>query len=133
MAPVVLLHAAEERMVQWRRHLICAAQNAYVEAWQSAWTAGCAARWHGQPFRSRLYRKGPLRHAWIAGWNWANRQPDRRKNRRTNPSWTTHRSVERRALRRAATTGVLGLGLIAIVSWMLQKRADAVATTERIE
>jgi hypothetical protein len=112
-------------MVEWRRHLIFAAQNAYVEAWQSAWTTGCAARWQGQAFRTRPYRDQAMSNAWIAGWNWADAQPNRRKNRRTNPSWVTHRNVERRALRRTAIGGMLGLGVIAIVRWVLQQRPAA--------
>lgn len=122
MAPAALLYAAEQRVGQWRRNLIFAAQNAYVEAWHSAWTAGCAARWHGHPFQSRPYRKGALNDAWIAGWNWAHTQPDRRKNRRTNPSWVTHRNVERRALRRVALGGMFGLAVVSIVRWVLQRR-----------
>ena len=133
MAPAALLYAVERRIVEWRRHLILAAQNRYVEAWQSAWSAGCAARWHGQPFRSRPYRSKPLSNAWIAGWDWADGQPDRRTNRRRNPSWVTHRNTERRAVRRAAMVGVVGLGVVAIVSWILQKRSASGIAGRRLE
>jgi hypothetical protein len=121
MAPAALLYAAEQKMARWRRHLISAAQDAYVEAWQSAWTAGCAAGWHGQPLRAP-HRHGALSDAWHAGWNWAHTQPNRRKNRRRNPSWVTHRNVERRALRRVAIGQLFGLAVIAIVRWLLQRR-----------
>jgi hypothetical protein len=113
---------------RWRRRRIAAAQDAYVEAWQTAWTEGCAAAWAGQLVTSRPYRRGPQSDAWTAGWNWAQTQCDRRDPSRVdaNNSAARWRSAERRRrhLVNAAKGGALGLTIFAVVRWFVRDRSN---------
>jgi len=111
---------------RWRRRRIAAAQDAYVEAWQTAWTEGCTAAWAGQPVTSRPHRRGPQSDAWTAGWNWAQTQCDRRDPSRVdaNNSPPRSRSAERRRqLVNAAKGGAVGLTIFAVVRWFARNRS----------
>ena len=119
-----VLRAVDRTLAEWRRNWIAFAQQAYVEAWQAAWTEGCSARWAGQPFESRPYRDAPKSDAWSAGWKWAHTQPDRRKRWRIDPNWAARRRFERRrAVMNAAKGGIVSFTLVAIARWMLRSSA----------
>jgi hypothetical protein len=55
-------------------------QDAYVAAWKAAWSEGCDARWRGLPVDAIPHKRGVARSAWLAGWQWASGQPDRRSS-----------------------------------------------------
>lgn len=109
---------------EWRRNRMIAAQDWYVEAWQSAWAEGASARWNGQPPTVRSYRDAPQREAWTAGWMWANRQPDRRVRSRIDPNWAIRtRRERRRAMMSHAKRGMWTVALIMVARWMWQSQA----------
>jgi hypothetical protein len=116
---------------QWRRRRIAAAQDAYVESWQAAWTEGCSSGWAGQPLTSLPYRRNPLRDAWAAGWNWAQTHPDRRDPSRVEPLRSMVRRVDterRRQLVSAAKGGALSLTVVAAARWLLRRPRTHTAT-----
>jgi hypothetical protein len=63
---------------RWRNRRATARQDKYVAAWKAAWTDGCNARWRGVAVERNPHRRGVSRDAWVAGWQWAGTQPDRR-------------------------------------------------------
>src|SRR3982074_2206695 len=66
----------------WLRGRGAPRDNAYVRRWKEAWSAGRDARWAGVRREDVPYRPSPDRDAWLAGWNWAGTQPDRRDQKR---------------------------------------------------
>ena len=63
---------------------------------KQAWTQGCEARWHGSNRESVPQKKGPAHDAWVAGWLWADTQPDRRDaSRLTSRAHGRRRSTDR--------------------------------------
>ena len=62
----------------WRRRRSEARDDQYIRMWKRAWTQGCDARWHGGSRDQVPFSSGPEHDAWLAGWNWADIQPDRR-------------------------------------------------------
>jgi len=84
-----LIRAAEwlgRTLGDWRRRRVESRDDAYIRAWKRAWAAGCEAHWHGAARDAVPYWKGPEHDAWLAGWLWAETQPDRRDASR-NPSF----------------------------------------------
>ena len=71
--------------------------DAYIRAWKAAWVQGCESRWRGQTREAVPHRSGPEHDAWLAGWAWADTQPDRRDASR--PASRAH------ARRRSTDTG----------------------------
>lgn len=63
---------------QWRRDRAERRDAAYIAMWKTAWSHGCEARWSGSAREAVPHRNGPKHDAWLAGWNWADTQPDRR-------------------------------------------------------
>jgi hypothetical protein len=113
----------------WQQRRIAAAQDAYVESWKAAWTEGCNASWAGDPVTAIPFRQGPQRDAWMAGWNWAQTQPDRRDPSRADsngPAALRRNAERRRHLVSAAKGGALSLTVYAAARWFsrLRSRAD---------
>src|SRR3954454_21621500 len=79
----------------WQRHLAALRDEEVVRRWQQAWVAGRDARWGGAAQEAVPYRQSMPRQAWLAGWLWANTQPDRRNalrpDRRAQPRPTPSR------------------------------------------
>ena len=76
-----LVRAAEwlgRTLGDWRRRRGESRDDRYIRTWKRAWTRGCDARWHGSTRTDVPFREGPEHDAWLAGWNWADTQPDRR-------------------------------------------------------
>lgn len=81
-----LVRAAEwlgRTLGDWRRRRGESRDDQFIRVWKQAWTRGCEARWHGHPREDVPNRSGPEHDAWLAGWNWADTQPDRRDPSRT--------------------------------------------------
>lgn len=80
-----LIRAAEwlgRTLGDWRRRRTELRDDAYIRVWKRAWTQGCEARWHGDAREDVPHRKGPEHDAWMAGWLWADTQPNRRDGTR---------------------------------------------------
>jgi hypothetical protein len=110
----------------WQQRRITAAQDAYVEMWQAAWTEGCNAAWANEPLTAVPHRSGPKHDAWRAGWNWAHTQPDRRdpmRKDRQNPSAVWKSGERRRHLLSAAKGGALSLTMFAAARWFSRVRS----------
>ena len=76
-----LIRAAEwlgRTLGDWRRRRTGLRDDEYIRVWKRAWTQGCEARWHGEARDDVPHRTGPEHDAWLAGWLWADTQPDRR-------------------------------------------------------
>ena len=106
----------------WRRRRAVAKQDAFVEAWKTAWCEGCHRRWEGGPRDQPAYAQDHQRAAWVAGWEWADAHPDRRR-----PSGPLVRDYRRSADRRArfargARRGIAGLALVAVARWWWRRR-----------
>ena len=101
----------------WRRRRETAAQDAFVQAWKTAWAEGCRHRWEGGSRGAPSHVQDDQRAAWVAGWHWADAHPDRR--RPDGPSLRGYRrSTDRRArLARTARRGLVGLTLVAAARW----------------
>lgn len=67
---------------QWRRDRTERRDAAYIRMWKAAWVLGCEARWGGGAREEVPHKNGPAHDAWLAGWNWADLQPDRRDTTR---------------------------------------------------
>lgn len=81
-----LVRAAEwlgRTLGDWRRRRTATRDDEYIRMWKRAWTQGCEARWHGRTRDEVPVKKGPEHDAWVAGWLWADTQPDRRDGSRT--------------------------------------------------
>ena len=115
-----------EVLTAWRRRRAASKQDAFVEAWKTAWTEGCNRRWQGGPRDEIPYAQDDdQRAAWLAGWQWAEAHPDRRQ-RDGSPARGNRRSTDRRArLTRGARQGVAGLMLLAVARWWWRRRGIA--------
>ncbi len=81
-----LVRAAEwlgRTLGEWRRQRSERRNDEFIRLWKRAWTQGCEARWRGVDRAGVPHRKGPEHDAWLAGWLWADTQPDRRDATRT--------------------------------------------------
>lgn len=84
-----LVRAAEwlgRTLGDWRRRRTKLRDDHYIRVWKRTWTQGCHARWGGESRERLPYKKSPERDAWLAGWLWADTQPDRRDPSRGTPS-----------------------------------------------
>ena len=98
-----LVRAAEwlgRTLGHWRRTRAGRRDDAYIRSWKEAWTEGCEARWQGHDRSALRYKKNPQKDAWMAGWLWADTQPDRRDGSRQANHW----HARRRATDRSDTT-----------------------------
>ena len=89
-----LVRAAEwlgRTLGQWRRLRAGRRDDAYIRSWKQAWTEGCEARWQGQDRTALRYKKNPQKDAWMAGWLWADTQPDRRDKTKPANQWHARR------------------------------------------
>jgi hypothetical protein len=109
----------------WRRRRAVAKQDAFVEAWKTAWSDGCRRRWEGGPRDEPPYSQDEQRAAWVAGWEWADAHPDRR--RQSGPLVTGYRrSMDRRAqFARGARRGIAAFALVAVARWWWRRRGLA--------
>lgn len=98
--------------------------DAYVAQWKRAWTAGAQARWNGAPQGGNPHRSGsPMHKAWIAGWGWADKQPDRRIPSTVRFATPQRRAADRTStLRRSAQAGAVGLSALAVAGWLWRGR-----------
>jgi ribosome modulation factor len=85
---------------RWQRHRAASRDEEFVRRWQQAWVAGRDARWGGAIQDAVPYRQPVQRQAWLAGWLWANTQPDRRNALRPDRRAQPRSSPQRRAATR---------------------------------
>jgi|SRR3954469_2430939 len=82
---------------QWQKRRAMLRDEEFVRLWQRAWAAGRDSRWGGMSQDAVPYRRAVQRQAWLAGWLWANTQPDRRNalrpDRRVQPRAASPRRV----------------------------------------
>jgi ribosome modulation factor len=108
-----------EVLMAWRRHRAFAKQDAFVKAWKTAWGDGCRRRWEGGSRDELPYLQDDHRAAWVAGWQWADAHPDRR--RQGGPLVRGYRrSTDRRG--RFARRGLVGLTLVGVAGWWWRRR-----------
>jgi len=86
---------------RWQKRRATQRDEEFVREWQRAWVTGRDSRWGGIPQDAVPYRRPVQRQAWVAGWLWANTQPDRRNplrpDRRAQPRAAASRRVRPRA------------------------------------
>jgi hypothetical protein len=90
-----------------------------VSQWKTAWVEGAKARWAPEGSIGNPYTAGMERLAWEAGWEWAGKNPDRRKNL---PPHVAHR--RRRATDDPVATSVkraVGLGAAGVAAYAIAK------------
>jgi ribosome modulation factor len=82
---------------QWQKRRVTLRDEEFVRQWQRAWVKGRDSRWGGASQDAVPYRRAIQRQAWLAGWLWANTQPDRRNplrpDRRARPRASAQRRV----------------------------------------
>jgi ribosome modulation factor len=80
---------------RWQKRRAMLRDEEFVRSWQRAWVKGRDSRWGGVSQDAVPYRRPVERQAWLAGWLWANTQPDRRNplkpDRRTKPRGAARR------------------------------------------
>jgi ribosome modulation factor len=107
----------------WRRRRAVAKQDEFIEA--MAWTEGCNRRWRGDPRDIVPYVQDEQRAAWLAGWQWADAHPSRRRQS-GQPGKGSRRGADHRArLARGARRCVAGLTLLAVARWWWRRRGIA--------
>jgi hypothetical protein len=108
---------AAQSVLAWPRRWRHARQDAQVREWKDAWRAGARARWAGQRIQDNPYNGRSARQsAWLAGWHWAEQQPDRRTNRAMRFAHPLRRSSDTQAV--LMRRGAVGLSLFAVVGWL---------------
>jgi hypothetical protein len=107
-----------EVLMAWRRRRAVAKQDAFVNAWKTAWSEGCRRRWEGGTRDEPSDAPDYYRAAWVAGWQWADVHPDRRRQGGTLRGY--RRSTDRRA--RFARRGLVGLTLVGVAGWWWRRR-----------
>jgi ribosome modulation factor len=82
---------------RWQKRRATQRDEEFVRQWQRAWVKGRDSRWGGVSQDAVPYRRAVNRQAWLAGWLWANTQPDRRNalrpDRRAQPRGAAPRRV----------------------------------------
>jgi hypothetical protein len=88
-----------------------------VSLWKAAWVEGAKARWaHGAP-SANPYAAGMERSAWDAGWEWAGRNPDRRRNLPPHVAHRRRRATDSpvaTSVKRVVSFGAAGVAVYAI-------------------
>ena len=90
-----------------------------VSLWKAAWVEGAKARWSPDVSTANPHAAGMERSAWDAGWLWAERNPDRRRNL---PPYVAHR--RRRATDSPVATSVkraMGLGAAGVAVYAITR------------
>jgi ribosome modulation factor len=87
---------------RWQKRRAALRDEEFVRQWQRAWVSGRDSRWGGAPEDAVPYRRAVQRQAWLAGWQWANTQPDRRNALRPDRRAQPRESVPRRLRRSGA-------------------------------
>jgi hypothetical protein len=87
---------------QWQKRRATLRDEEFVRQWQRAWVSGRDSRWGGVPEDAVSYRRAVQRQAWLAGWQWANTQPDRRNAKRSDRRAQPREPASRRATGSAA-------------------------------
>jgi hypothetical protein len=88
---------------QWQKRRATSRDEEFVRQWQRAWVSGRDSRWGGVPEDAVPYRRAGQRQAWLAGWQWANTQPDRRNPQRPDRRAQPRAPATRRAKRSGAS------------------------------
>jgi hypothetical protein len=103
-------------------------KDTLVREWKQAWTKGAQARWAGKPAANPHPARSSRAAAWTAGWQWADRQPDRREPNVVRFAHPLRRSNDTSArLARTAQAGAVGLSVVTLVGWMWQMRRRKVS------
>lgn len=103
-------------------------KDTLVREWKQAWNKGAQARWSGKPFTNPHPAGSPRAAAWTAGWQWAERQPDRRQPTVVRFAHPLRRNTDTTArLARTAQAGAVGLSVVTLVGWMWQMRRRRVS------
>ena len=87
---------------QWQKRRAMLRDEEFVQQWQRAWVSGRDSRWGGVPEDAVPYRRAVQRQAWLAGWQWANTQPDRRNAARPDRRAQPRELATRRARKSVA-------------------------------
>ncbi len=87
---------------QWQKRRATLRDEEFVRQWQRAWVKGRDSRWGGATEDAVPFRRAVQRQAWLAGWQWANTQPDRRNAKRPDRRAQPREPASRRARGSAA-------------------------------
>jgi len=82
---------------RWQRRRAARRDDDYVQRWKDAWIVGRDSRWAGVRQEDNPYRRPAQRQAWLAGWEWAGTQPDRRDPSRPDRRAQSRHRHSRRA------------------------------------
>jgi hypothetical protein len=88
-----------------------------VSLWKAAWVEGAKARWSPDASTANPYAAGMERSAWEAGWEWAGRNPDRRRNVTPRLAHRRQRATDSpvaTSVKRAMGLGAAGVAVYAI-------------------
>jgi hypothetical protein len=99
-------------------------EDRHVREWQDAWTKGARARWSGGEPAGNPHQAGSRRAAaWVAGWQWAEQQPDRRQSQTVRFAHPYRRRDDTNSiLLRSAQAGAVGLSALTALGWLWQSR-----------
>ena len=95
-----------------------------VREWKQSWVKGAQSRWSGVSVSANPYPSGSFRAAaWMAGWRWADQQPDRRQPNVVRFAHPERRVTDTRSrLMRGAQAGAVGLSVMTLIGWLWQMR-----------
>ena len=97
-----------------------------IRDWKAKWRQGAENGWAGAPSAANPFPSGSPHHAaWAAGWNWAQKHPDRRRqvlSRLAHPHRRTNDTVAR--LVRGAKASAVGLSALTLMGalWDIRRR-----------
>ena len=98
-----------------------------IHDWQENWRRGAEARWSGQFSAVNPHPAGSDRAAaWMAGWDWAERRPNRRETTQSRLAHPHRRSTDTlpQLVVRHARAGAIGISAVTLLGslWAIRRR-----------
>lgn len=99
--------------------------------WQENWRRGADAKWSGGAHAVNPHPAGSDRAAaWMAGWDWAERQPNRRETTQLRLAHPHRRSTDTlpQLVIRHARAGAIGISAVTLLGglWAIRRRRSRV-------
>lgn len=113
-----------------RRFSFRPTQEKRIQEWKAKWRQGAENGWAGASPASNPFPAASLHHsAWAAGWNWARKHPDRRREVASglaHPHRRANDTITR--LFRRASLGPVGLSALTVMGavWTIRRRRTRV-------
>jgi hypothetical protein len=94
--------------------------------WQENWRRGAEARWSSQSTVNPHPAGSDRAAAWIAGWDWAERRPNRRETTQSRLAHPHRRSTDTlpQLVVRHARAGAIGISAVTLLGglWAIRRR-----------